>query len=40
MADYYFSLNWKRVTAIEKKSYILDWVEYSETDFLTIYNAK
>ena len=40
MPDYVFSLNWKRVTAYEKKSYIIEGTEYSEKEFLTIYNAK
>jgi len=40
MTDYVFSLNWKRVTAYEKKSYIIEWVEYSEQEFLTLYNGK
>ncbi len=36
MADYVFSLNWKRVTAYEKKSYIVENKELTESEFLTL----
>lgn len=40
MPDYAFRLNWKTVTAYEKKSYIVENKELSESEFLTLYNAK
>jgi len=37
MADYVFTINWKRVIAYQKKSYIVDNKELTESEFLTLY---